>query len=509
MNLRRLYGLISVVFFVSLLFVWGQENRTESVAKHLETAKKNKNLNQEGFVVLEDDLLLLKIQIKSGRIVESRLKNYGVENHPDSLGVRVFGSDPETGFKFYMKTGFVGKNPSYVLKVINQNSVVLEDPALGLKKEIKLDSVGYEVSVKDSIVGGTAGKPYASVYRTPGQSLDLKRDVMSGGMMTNSSYEGVGFSTKDEPYDTYRFRGIDEPLYFYSKGGWVAYIQKYFFSAFLGSDDYYYRYFAQPKNNEGLFRVGYTIEPEELDAVFYEHEHRVFIGPKIRSDLLSRSENLELSIDMGWFWFISQPMVFLLDKVNGVTNHWGLSIVVVTLLLKILLWPVTAAGFRGMAKMRKVNPLMRELNEAYKNDPQKLRTEMMKLYSREKANPLAGCLPAIVQMPFFIAFFFVLREMVELRYAPLGFWISDLAAPDPLFVLPFLFGVIMFLTQKLNPQPPTMDATQANVMKYMPVVFSLFFVIFPAGLALYTVVNSGVSLIQQRLLYKKMGAFES
>ena len=134
---------------------------------------------------------------------------------------------------------------------------------------------------------------------------------------------------------------------------------------------------------------------------------------------------------------------------------------------------------------------------------------MMKLYSREKANPLAGCLPAIVQMPFFIAFFFVLREMVELRYAPLGFWISDLAAPDPLFVLPFLFGVIMFLTQKLNPQPPTMDATQANVMKYMPVVFSLFFVIFPAGLALYTVVNSGVSLIQQRLLYKKMGAFES
>jgi YidC/Oxa1 family membrane protein insertase len=176
-----------------------------------------------------------------------------------------------------------------------------------------------------------------------------------------------------------------------------------------------------------------------------------------------------------------------------------------TILLKLLLWPVTAKGFASMAGMRKIQGPMKDLQERYKDDKQKLGQEMMALYKKEGANPLGGCLPVLAQMPFFIGFFFALREMVELRHSSLGFWINDLSVPDPFFILPIMFGLVMVLTQRLNPQPPNMDPTQAQVMKAMPVAFSVIFFIFPAGLCLYSVVNSGVSLLQQKMIYRSLG----
>jgi YidC/Oxa1 family membrane protein insertase len=291
---------------------------------------------------------------------------------------------------------------------------------------------------------------------------------------------------------------------FLSRGGWVSFIQKYFFAAVIGSNDFVYNYFAQP-GDAGIYSMGYTVEKGDVQNLVYSHSHRVFIGPKIRKDLEQRAPNLELSIDMGWFWFISQPMVRALDWINNYVGNWGVSIIVFTLLLKLLLFPVTAKGFVSMANMRKVMPKMKELQDRYANDKQKLSQEMMTLYKKEGANPLGGCLPMIAQMPFFIGFFFALREMVELRYADFGLWVTDLSVPDPLFILPVVFGFIMVLTQKLNPQPANMDPTQAQVMKFMPIMFSVMFVIFPAALALYSVVNAGVSLIQQRYLYSKLG----
>jgi YidC/Oxa1 family membrane protein insertase len=252
--------------------------------------------------------------------------------------------------------------------------------------------------------------------------------------------------------------------------------------------------------------MGYTVEKGETQNLVYSHTHRVFVGPKIRKDLELRADNLELSIDMGWFWFISQPMVLVLDLIYGMVGNWGLAIILFTILLKLLLWPVTAKGFASAAGMRKANPEMRELQERYKNDRQKLGAETMALFKKHNANPAGMCLPIAAQMPFFIGFFFALREMVELRHSSLGFWINDLSVPDPFFILPIMFGLIMVLTQRLNPQPATMDATQAQVMKAMPVVFSIFFFIFPAGLCLYSVVNSGVSLLQQKMIYRSLGA---
>ena len=254
--------------------------------------------------------------------------------------------------------------------------------------------------------------------------------------------------------------------------------------------------------------MGYTTSSGSRteQILISEYTHRVFVGPKIRKDLMVRAENLELSIDMGWFWFLAQPMIAAIDFINNIVGNWGFSILIFTILLKLALFPVTGKGFKSMAQMRKAMPELKEIQDRYKNDRQRLGAETLKVYKKYGANPLGGCLPLLAQFPFFIALFFGLREMVELRYSPFIFWIQDLSAPDPLFVLPALFGLVMVLTQKLNPQPPNMDPIQQNVMKVMPVMFSVFFVIFPSALALYSVANGAFSLFQQRLLYKRLGA---
>ena len=509
MNMRRIYLAVIVILSASLFYQWNDEGRVAAQAQHMEIAKSESFINavtEDGdYVYLENDLLRLKIAINSGAIVETRLKEYGVENIPGSLGVRAFGSDEKNGFfKYYFKSGFTSEITNYKLLDYGQGSVTLYDESLGIKKEISFLPETYEIQVTDSALNGSSGKAFASLYRTDGMSLDLKTEMTQGGMMNRSSYQAVAFSTSDDPYETQRLRGLDERISFLSRGGWVSFIQKYFFAAVIGSSDYVYNYFAQP-GDAGIYSMGYTVEKGDAQNLVYSHDHRIFVGPKIRKDLEKRAPNLELSIDMGWFWFISQPMVRVLDWINGFVGNWGLSIVVFTLLLKLLLFPVTAKGFVAMGNMRKVMPKMKELQDRYSNDRQKLSQEMMALYKKEGANPLGGCLPMLAQMPFFIGFFFALREMVELRFADFGLWITDLSVPDPLFILPVAFGFIMVLTQKLNPQPPTQDPMQAQIMKSMPIMFAVFFVIFPAGLCLYSVVNAGVSLVQQRYLYSKLG----
>ena len=510
MNIRKVYlGLIAVLS-MALFYEWTSAARADSVVAHLEMAKSENlkaRVSDDGlYVYLENELLKLKIAIQTGAVVESRLKEYGVENVEGSMGVRVFGtSETETGiFKYYLKTGFTGKSIKYVLSDYGDGFVTLKSEDGDLTKEFGFLPNTYEVVVKDSSNKGVSGKPFASLYRTRGESLDLKTAWIEGGIMNSGSYRGVAISSDQDPYMSSRLRGIDEPISILSRSGWVSFIQKYFFAALIGSDDYIYNYFAQPADS-GIYRMGYTVEKGEAISLVYSHSHRVFIGPKIRKDLAERADALELSIDMGWFWFISQPMVWFLDLINEYVGSWALSIIIFTLILKLVLFPVTARGFVSMAAMRKVGPKMKEIQDRYKDDRQKVSAEVMALYKKEGVNPLGGCLPIVAQMPFFIGFFFALREMVELRHASF-FWISDLSIPDPLFILPVLFGLVMVFTQKLSPAPPTTDPTQAQIMKLMPVIFSVFFVIFPCGLCLYSVVNSGFSLAQQRYLYKKTGA---
>ena len=511
MNIRKVYLGLVAVLSVALFYEWTSDNKSSSISKHLELAgiemAKPKVSEDGAYVYLENDLLRLKISIQTGSVLESRLKQYGVENVEGSMGVRVFGSSDIGSFKYYLRTGFTGQAVKYVLDSYGDNFVLLKSGDGSFTKEFSFLPDTYEVLIKDSSIGGVEGKAFASLYRTEGRSLDLKTGFIEGGMMNNSSYQGVAISSDQDPYETTRLRALDKPTSVLSRSGWISFIQKYFFAALIGSNEYVYNYFTSPAES-GVYRMGYTVEKGEATNLVYSHSHRVFIGPKIRKDLAERAESLELSIDMGWFWFISQPMVWFLDLINEYVNSWALSIIIFTLILKLALFPITAKGFVSMAGMRKVGPMMKDIQDRYKNDRQKASAEVMALYKREKVNPLGGCLPVLAQMPFFIGFFFALREMVELRHASF-FWISDLSIPDPLFILPVLFGLVMVSTQRLSPAPPTSDPTQAQVMKYMPVIFSIFFVIFPAGLCLYSVINSGVSLAQQRYLYKKTGVLSS
>jgi YidC/Oxa1 family membrane protein insertase len=507
MNIRKVYLGVIVVLCMALFYEWNAENQKKSEIEQLRIADMESAAAQVSdsgdYVFLENDLLKLKISTKTGSLVESRLKEYGVENIDGSPGVRVFGSDSAGTFTYYLKTGFTGKSVNYVLDNYGPNSVTLKSSDGNHIKEFAFLPATYEISITDTSLSGETGKAFAALYRTAGKSLDLKTSLLQGGMMNNSSYLGVAFSTDKDPYETTRLRGIDESITTLSRSGWVSFIQKYFFAALIGSREYVYNFFAHPSES-GIYRMGYTVEKGEAANLVYSHAHRVFVGPKIRKDLEKRAPNLELSIDMGWFWFISQPMVWFLDLINEYLNNWALSIVVFTLVLKLVLFPVTAKGFVSMGNMRKAGPKLKEVQDRYKDDKQRLGQEMMKLYKTEKVNPVGGCLPIIAQMPFFIGFFFALREMVELRHASM-LWISDLSVPDPLFILPIMFGLVMVFTQKLSPAPPTADPTQQQIIKYMPVVFSVFFFVLPVALCLYSVINSGVSLGQQRYLYKKHG----
>lgn len=511
MNPRYIYMAIVLCLSYVLFFQWGQDQKAKEVG--VEEAKAELEVDGLGDIsILENDLLKISVNNQNGYIVESRLKEFPV--FPGSKrGVRVLGfeEDPSSGsiaLKYYLKSGFSGLNNNklFPLTVVSSssNKIILESKEFGVRKTIALSETPYEISVFDENLSGAGYKPYIALYRNDALPVD-----MPTGFIANASYRGVAFNTKEDPYKNTRLRALDESQVYRQSGGWVAFIQKYFMASVLGSSDYDYSYFANPRAESGLYSMGYFVEPDIDSFEAYDsYEHRVFIGPKTR-DILANKEgvsDLELSIDMGWFWFLAQPMVWLLAKINGLVGNWGVAIILLTFIIKAVFWPLSSKGFRSVAKMRLYQEDVTEIKNRYKNDPQKAQVEIMSFYGKKGINPLGGCLPMLPQFPFFIALFFALRESVELRHAPLGLWLQDLSAPDPLFILPILMAFIMFMTQKLAPPMPGSDPTQIAVMKFMPVMFSLFFIFLPAGLVLYSVTNALVTYLQQVLIYKTVGA---
>ena len=230
----------------------------------------------------------------------------------------------------------------------------------------------------------------------------------------------------------------------------------------------------------------------------------LYAGPKIQEHLKQLSPGLELTVDYGILWFIAQPIFWLLEHIHNLLGNWGWSIIVLTIIIKLAFFPLSAASYRSMARMRAVSPKLQALKEQFGDDRQKMSQAMMELYKKEKINPLGGCLPILVQMPVFLALYWVLLESVEMRQAPWMFWITDLSIKDPFFLLPIIMGATMFIQQHLNPTPP--DPMQAKVMKMMPIIFTFFFLWFPAGLVLYWVVNNVLSIAQQWYITRQIEA---
>ncbi len=233
---------------------------------------------------------------------------------------------------------------------------------------------------------------------------------------------------------------------------------------------------------------------------------RMFVGPKLQPVMEKIAPGLELTVDYSWLTFIGKPIFWLLNKIHSLVGNWGFAIIGVTLCIKLLFFKLSEASYKSMAKMRKIQPRLKQLQERFADDRQRFNTEMMAMYKKEKVNPLGGCFPILVQIPVFISLYWVLIETVELRQAPFILWIQDLSAMDPYFVLPVLMGITMKIQQSLNPAP--IDPVQAKVMKMFPIVFTVFFMFFPAGLVLYWVVNNTLSIIQQWYITRKIEAGE-
>ncbi|WP_075184757.1 membrane protein insertase YidC [Teredinibacter haidensis] len=327
-------------------------------------------------------------------------------------------------------------------------------------------------------------------------------DTSSG--MSMKPYLGAAITTPDTNYKKIKFSELDDnPVKSENAGGWVAMIQHYFISAWIPDAEKTNHYNLRKSRSTDIYLLGFTSERTtiapnstgSLKASFYS-------GPKNIGNLEKISPYLDLTIDFGWLWMIAKPLYFSLTYIQGWVGNWGIAIILLTCAIKLLFFYPSAMSYRSMAKMRKVQPLMAELKERFGDDRQKMSGELMKLYKKEKVNPLGGCLPVLLQMPVFLALYWTLMESVELRHSPFFLWIHDLSVRDPFFVLPLIMGATMWIQQKLNPTPP--DPMQAKIMQMMPIFFTALFMMFPAGLVLYWVVNNTLSITQQYVITKQI-----
>jgi len=310
-------------------------------------------------------------------------------------------------------------------------------------------------------------------------------------------YLGAALTTNESRYEKLTFEDIDEDGAYRAavEGGWIAFLQHYFLSAWVANEDQTNTYYGR-KRSDGTYLFGYTAPLQTLSPGSRgEWNTRFFAGPKDQNRLEEIAPNLNLTVDYGFLWWLAVPLFKILDWIHDLVGNWGAAIILLTVLVKLLLYPLSAASYRSMANMRRVAPQMKRLQERHADDRQKLSQEMMALYKKEKVNPLGGCLPMLLPMPIFIALYWVLFESVELRHAPFMLWIDDLSAMDPYFVLPLLMGASMYVMQLMS--PAVGDPMQQRMMRMMPIMFTVLFLFFPAGLVLYWLVNNVLSMAQQ------------
>jgi YidC/Oxa1 family membrane protein insertase len=377
-----------------------------------------------------------------------------------------------------------------------------DNSALQVNKVFTFSPGSHTISIRHDIFNPTS----RSAQFTP--FAQLKRDsspapANSGAGMGMQPFLGSALTQPDQRFSKFDFDDMaDDPIKADLTGGWVAMLQHYFVSAWIPASDQTYR-FRTRQTRSGYNIIGYTGPAQTVGAGgSVSIENLLYAGPKNQKVLADLSPHLDLVVDYGWLWWLAQPLFWLLTLIQSIVINWGVAIIILTLLVKLVFFPLSAAGYKSMARMRKVQPRMLAIREEYANDKAKQSQAMMELYKKEKINPLGGCFPILVQMPVFLALYWVLMESVELRQAPFALWIHDLSAMDPFFVLPLLMGGSMYFMQKLNPAPP--DPMQAKIMQWMPIVFTFFFLWFPAGLVLYWVCNNLLSMAQQYIINRRI-----
>ena len=379
---------------------------------------------------------------------------------------------------------------------LNQNGV-------RLVKRFSFSRSGYVIGVS-YLINNSGYEPWEATFY--GQ---IKRDSheplveSSGGIQP---YLGAALREADKNFAKHDFSDIqDETVKSSIEGGWVAMVQHYFVSAWIPPGDQKNNFSLRKLSGQDVYLMGFTGEKINIAPGSYgEYTAQFYVGPKDQAKLEELAEYLDLTVDYGFLWMLAKPIFAAMKFIHEVVGNWGWSIILLTIGIKILLYPLSAASLRSMAKMRSLQPKMERLKETYGDDRQKMSQELMGLYKKEKVNPAGGCFPMLLQMPVFLALYWVLLESVEIRHSPWIFWIDDLSAKDPYFILPLVMGASMLLMQKLQPMPT--DPTQAMVMKIMPIAFTFFFMIFPSGLVLYWTVNNLLSMFQQWYVNRQLAS---
>ena len=402
-------------------------------------------------------------------------------------------------------TAFVAKPGPRALDSANEIQLVLEGVENGVKltKTFTFKRGDYVIGMRHDVTNTTAAPITPSLY----VKLQHHGNEPEGESYFTASYTGPTMYTPENKYEKLQFsdiekRGTAEHTKS-SSGGWIAMSQHYFVSAFLPPEGLYRDIFTRKTPGvSNLYEIENVMPLGPLaPGATKSTEVRLYSGPQDENKLEKIAPGLELVKDYGMLTFLAKPMFWVMDQIHKVLGNWGWTIIAFTILIKLLFFPLSAAGYKSMARIKVVTPKMQAIREKYKGDPAKMNQATMELYKTEKINPLGGCLPILVQMPVFIALYWVLQASAEMRGAPWLGWITDLTAPDPYFILPILYAISMYITTKLNPAPA--DPMQAKMMLFMPLAFSVMFIFFPSGLVLYWVVNNILSIAQQWVITKK------
>jgi len=500
------------------------QSDTQQNVTSLETGSQAVISGSSELLVITTDVMEVSIDLTGGTFVSAKLLDYPEELKAPEIKVDLLsrgGAD-----LFVAQSGLLSRQaaPNHTSTyqsvrmryTLGQNADEIRVPltwddssGIQVTKTFIFKRGKYDVAIRYTLNNDSGQIWTGSRYDQLQRSVSPDQD--DGGFTNPGRYSffGIGFYSPDEKFEKIKFDDVADNTYKRSfSDGWLAMVQHYFFAAWIPPSGQINNYSTQVFSPTGLPRyIARAVSPpvDVIDGSRHEFESRLYIGPKLQDQLEEVATGLGYTVNYGIFTVFSKPLYWLLSNIHAVVNNWGWAILLLTVLIKLAFFKLTEAQYRSMARMRKLQPRIEQLKERFGDDRQRMSQAMMEMYKTEKVNPLGGCLPILVQIPIFIALYWVLLESVELRQAPFILWIDNLTARDPYFILPVLNASFMMMTQRLTPTAG-MDPMQRKIMQFMPIGFSVLFAFFPAGLVLYWATNAGLSLAQQWYITRKIEA---
>lgn len=471
------------------------------------SGKVEANTTQGGLIQVKTDVLSILINKDGGNIVTSQLPKYTLSLE-DSNPVTLMSSNPNSLYqaqsglqmddgqsvKILYQTQYTSYELTPDAKQLTVNLVGKTPQGLEVTKSYVFERGSYAVKL-NYVIKNTTGNTWSGRMFT---QFIRKKQPSESHMFVVRSYEGASISSPETPYEKVSFKDMEKnSINRTNSGGWVAMQQHYFLSAWIPENQQQQnQFYTKADSTSELYLIGFlgpVLTVTQGQTV--QQDATLYLGPEIQKILQGLAPGLDRTVDYGWLWWVSIIIFWLMNFIHSGLGNWGWAIVITTIIIKFVLYPLSATSFRSMAKMRELQPKMQKLKEKFGDDRQAMSRATMELYRKEKINPLGGCLPMLIQIPIFIGLYYVIIESVQLRQAPFIWWIQDLAVKDPYYVLPILMGASMVLQQRLAPS--SADPAQARMMMFLPVVFTIFFLNFPAGLTLYWLVNNCVQILQQ------------